>query len=75
MNNLPNYVGMAIGILSFLLNIAIMIGGWYAYTKITGNHLVHLTDDVNEIKSDLKPLKEGFIVLKTEFAEHCKKEN
>jgi len=43
-----------ISILSFVVMISMAIAGWIAFKKITSNHLLHLDEDIKELKAEVK---------------------
>lgn len=47
-------IRVVINVLSFLGVLFVGFAGWYAFRKITANHLYHIDEDLKELKTDVK---------------------
>jgi len=45
---------LGISILSLLGVIGACVAGWWAFRKVTSNHLFHIDEDLKEVKADVK---------------------
>jgi hypothetical protein len=52
-----NIVRTVITVLSFLGTIVVCIAGWYAWKKITGNHLHHIDLDIKDLQTENKEIR------------------
>ncbi len=61
-------IRVVINVLSFLGVIIVGFAGWYAFRKITANHLCHIDEDLKELKSDVKENRTSIVSIDKSLA-------
>ena len=52
-------IKITISILSLLGVIGAAFAGWWAFRKVTSNHLLHIDEGLKEVKNDVKENKKS----------------